>query len=71
MRKKKPDAEKLQELANNIFSVGLIHNLIVFELPNGKLGVAAGGRRLSSLRLLLEAGRVNEDYAVPVKKVSK
>src|SRR5471030_60045 len=71
VRKKKPDAEKLQELANSILAVGLLQNLIVYMMPDGLLGVAAGGRRLSALTLLRDTGRVAADHAVPVKKVSE
>ncbi|MRT06069.1 ParB/RepB/Spo0J family partition protein [Ewingella americana] len=71
VRKKKPDAEKLQELADSILAVGLLQNLIVYAMPDGQLGVAAGGRRLSALTLLRDAGRVAADHAVPVKKVSE
>ncbi len=71
VRKKKPNAEKLQELADSISAVGLLQNLIVYLMPDGLLGVAAGGRRLSALTLLRDAGRVAADHAVPVKKVSE
>ncbi|MBF7982077.1 MULTISPECIES: ParB/RepB/Spo0J family partition protein [Rahnella] len=69
VRKHKPDPEKLQELAASILSVGVLQNLVVCPMPDGMLGVAAGGRRLSALHLLLGAGSLTADYPVPVKIV--
>lgn len=63
-------AESVKRLANSIETLGLLHNLVVHSLPEGKSGVAAGGRRLASLTLLCEMGRINLDYRVPVKCVS-
>lgn len=71
IRKKNPDAEKLQELADSILAVGLLQNLLVYLMPDGLLGVAAGGRRLSALNLMLNTGVIAADYAVPVNKVSE
>lgn len=71
VRKKMPDTEKLKELADSILAVGLLQNLVVYVMPDGLLGVAAGGRRLSALTLLRDAGLVAADHAVPVKKVSE
>jgi ParB family chromosome partitioning protein len=69
VRKHKPDQEKLQELAASILSVGVLQNLVMCPMPDGMLGVAAGGRRLSALHLLLEAGSITAEYPVPVKSV--
>lgn len=70
VRKAEPDAAKLQELADSIKAVGVLHNLIVHRLPDGQLGAAAGGRRFRAMTLLLSAGAIAPDYAVPVKTVS-
>lgn len=70
VRKAEPDAAKLQELADSIKAVGVLHNLIVHLLPDGQLGAAAGGRRFRAMNLLLSAGAIAPDYAVPVKTVS-
>jgi ParB family chromosome partitioning protein len=70
VRKAEPDAAKLQELADSIKAVGVLHNLIVHRLPDGQLGAAAGGRRFRAMDLLLSAGAITPDYAVPVKTVS-
>lgn len=69
VRKHKPELDKLQELAASILSVGVLQNLVVCPMPDGMLGVAAGGRRLSALHLLLGAGSLTADYPVPVKIV--
>lgn len=63
-------ADSVKRLANSIETLGLLHNLVVHALPEGKSGVAAGGRRLTALTLLCEMGRINNDYQVPVKSVS-
>ncbi|MGA5657844.1 ParB/RepB/Spo0J family partition protein [Rahnella contaminans] len=70
VRKAEPDTAKLQELADSIKAVGVLHNLIVHRLPDGQLGAAAGGRRFRAMNLLLSAGAIAPDYAVPVKTVS-
>ena len=62
--------ESVKRLANSIESLGLLHNLVVHALPEGKYGVAAGGRRLTTLTLMSEMGRIKPDYQVPVKRVS-
>lgn len=63
-------ADSVKRLANSIETLGLLHNLVVHALPEGKSGVAAGGRRLAALTLLCEMGRIGTDYQVPVKSVS-
>jgi len=55
----------LQELAASIAAHGLLQSLVVRETRKGKFAVVAGGRRLSALRLLAEAGKIEADYAVP------
>ncbi|PKE27430.1 ParC [Rahnella sp. AA] len=71
VRKKTPDAAKLQELADSIHAVGVLQNLIVHQLPDGQLGTAAGGRRFRALNILLSAGLITAQYDVPVKTVSE
>ncbi len=46
-------AESVESLAATIKSVGLLQNLVAHALPDGQLAVAAGGRRLTALNLLL------------------
>ncbi|EPN1313435.1 ParB/Srx family N-terminal domain-containing protein [Enterobacter kobei] len=56
--------ESVKRLANSIESLGLLHNLVVHALPEGKYGVAAGGRRLTTLTLMSEMGRIKPDYCL-------
>jgi ParB family chromosome partitioning protein len=39
-------------MADSIEAIGLLQNLVVHNLPDGRCGVAAGGRRLKALQLL-------------------
>ncbi|QFI19909.1 ParB/RepB/Spo0J family partition protein (plasmid) [Klebsiella aerogenes] len=63
-------AESVREMADSILAVGLIQNLVVHSLPDGQSGVAAGGRRLAALQLLLSEQRIDAGYLVVVKRVS-
>lgn len=62
--------ESVRKLADSLLKAGLLQNLIVHAMPDGKLGVAAGGRRMTALRLLAEEGHIHTDYPVAVKVVS-
>lgn len=57
-------------MAATIKSVGLLQNLVAHELPDGELAVAAGGKRLTALNLLLSQQFLTPDYPVPFKRVS-
>ncbi|EDI2556434.1 chromosome partitioning protein ParB, partial [Salmonella enterica subsp. enterica serovar Ajiobo] len=46
-------AESVRELADSIKGIGLLQNLVVHALPDGLYGVAAGGRRLAAMSLLV------------------
>lgn len=61
--------ESVRELADSLLKAGLLQNLIVHAMPDGKLGVAAGGRRMTALQLLVEEGHIHADYPVAVKVV--
>lgn len=61
--------ERVAELADTIAKLGLLHNLVVHALPNGTLGVAAGGRRLAAMHLLVERGIYTMSKPVSVKIV--
>ncbi|HBA9100666.1 TPA: ParB/RepB/Spo0J family partition protein [Escherichia coli] len=63
-------AESVREMADSILTLGLIQNLVVHSLPDGLSGVAAGGRRLAALQLLLSEQRIDAGYLVIVKRVS-
>ncbi|WP_217551060.1 ParB N-terminal domain-containing protein, partial [Pantoea sp. GbtcB22] len=40
---------RIGSLAATIQDVGLLHNLIAHDMPDGMLGAACGGRRLTAL----------------------
>ncbi|MDR6753461.1 ParB/Srx family N-terminal domain-containing protein [Deinococcus soli (ex Cha et al. 2016)] len=66
-RKKFPQ-EALDSLANSIAAKGLMQNLVGRVMPGADtVEVIAGGRRLRALTLLRDAGRIPDDYAVPVR----
>ncbi|EFD5296620.1 ParB/RepB/Spo0J family partition protein [Escherichia coli] len=62
--------DSVRGLADSIESLGLLQNLIVHTLEDGKSGVAAGGRRLTALQLLAQENRLAGDHTVMVKRVS-
>lgn len=64
-------AESVESLAATIKSVGLLQNLVAHALPDGQLAVAAGGRRLTALNLLLSQQVLRADHPVPFKRVSE
>lgn len=61
--------ERVAGLADTIAKLGLLHNLIVHALPDGTFGVAAGGRRLAAMHLLVERGIYTMSEPVSVKIV--
>lgn len=81
VRKKKSSQASIEGLAAAIRSAGLLMNLVVFEMEDGRYGVAAGERRMLALRWLMEQdndadkttpdGIVTDDYPVEVLVVSK
>ncbi len=81
VRKKKSSQASIEGLAAAIRSAGLLMNLVVFEMDDGRYGVAAGERRTLALRWLMEQendadkttpdGIVTDDYPVAVLVVSK
>ncbi|EFK2737313.1 ParB/RepB/Spo0J family partition protein [Shigella flexneri] len=62
-------AESVSELAESIKGVGLLQNLVVHALPGDRYGVAAGGRRLAALNMLVEHGIIPADWPVRVKVI--
>lgn len=61
--------ESVTSLANTIASIGLLQNLVAHDLEDGQIGVAAGGRRLAALNMLVERGVYQADVPVAVKRV--
>lgn len=64
-------SESVESMAATIRSVGLLQNLVAHELPDGELAVAAGGRRLTAMNLLLSQQLLTPDYPVAFKRVSE
>lgn len=62
-------AESVRELADSIKGIGLLQNLVVHTLPDGLYGVAAGGRRLAAMSLLITESTITPDWPVRVKVV--
>lgn len=71
VRRKVYVQSRIESLAATIKNVGLLHNLIAHDMPDGLLGVACGGRRLTALQLLLTQGVYQPDQLIPVKRVSE
>lgn len=65
-----PEAS-VRSMASSIAAVGLLQNLVVHSMPDGKSGVAAGGRRRAGMNLLATEKVIPADYLVPVKRVSE
>ncbi|HAT3652256.1 TPA: ParB/RepB/Spo0J family partition protein [Raoultella ornithinolytica] len=65
-----PEAS-IRSMATSIHTVGLLQNLVVHTMAEGKSGVAAGGRRLAGLNLLASEKEIDAEYPVPVKRVSE
>ncbi|MGA3983470.1 ParB/RepB/Spo0J family partition protein [Ralstonia nicotianae] len=78
VRKGALDEGRVRSLAASIAAHGLIYPLLVTEVkPKGKskkavctYAVAAGRRRFAALRLLRDEGKIDADYAVPVRVVA-
>lgn len=64
-------AESVRELADSIKGIGLLQNLVVHALPDGLYGVAAGGRRLAAMNLLVTENTLTPDWPVRVKVVAE
>lgn len=62
-------ADSIRELADSIAAVGLLQNLVVHALDDGRFGVAAGGRRLTAMMHLADIGTFSPDQPVAVKRV--
>ena len=65
---RKTGPRSLEQLAADIGARGVLQNLVVAPVkkPRGTFEVLAGGRRYQALTLLVESGRIPEDFPVPV-----
>lgn len=55
----------IDQLAASIEAHGLLENLIVAPIEDGRYTVVAGGRRLAALGLLRDQGKIEADHHVP------
>lgn len=55
----------IEALAASIAAHGLLQNLSVVRIEDGRYAVVAGARRLAALRLLIKQGRLARDFAAP------
>lgn len=55
----------IEALAASIAAHGLLQNLSVVRMDDGRYAVIAGARRLAALRLLIKQGRLDRDFAAP------
>lgn len=55
----------IDQLAASIHAHGLLENLVVSPVDDGRYSVIAGGRRLAALNLLHEQGKIPADHPVP------
>jgi len=55
----------IEALAASIAAHGLLQNLSVVRVEDGRYAVVAGARRLAALRLLIKQGRLARDFAAP------
>lgn len=64
--------EEVQEYADSIEAVGLLHNLVVVKGEDGRLEVVCGGGRIKGIGVLVEAGKVDPDEKwIPYKAVPR
>lgn len=65
-------AEAIDELADDIAAHGLLKNLVGHEgAKPGTIEIAAGGRRLQAMQLLVKRKAIGPNHAVPVLIVSR
>ncbi len=64
-------SESVSNMADSIGAVGLLQNLVCHALSDGSIAVAAGGKRLTGMQLLLSQQRIASDFKVPFKRVQE
>lgn len=58
---------KVEALASSIKAQGLLQNLIGYEVEDGRIAVAGGGRRMEAIARLVERGELAADFPISVK----
>lgn len=66
--RKRSDPVADEELKTSILAKGVIQNLVGLPIPRkkGEYRITAGGRRLKQVQALIEEGKLDPAYAVPV-----
>ena len=69
VRTVKPNRNADKQLIANIRALGILQNLVVEPSPaqEGKFEIIAGGRRWSSVGVLVKSGDFPDDYLMPCK----
>lgn len=70
VRKSKASKADDESLQASILAHGIIQNLVALPCDKNVYPVVSGGRRLTQLNALVEAGSIDADYLVPVKVLS-
>lgn len=71
VRKSKASKSDDESLQASILAHGIIQNLVALPCEDDVYPVVSGGRRLTQLNTLVEDGRIDADYLVPVKVLSE
>ncbi|MFV8456176.1 ParB/RepB/Spo0J family partition protein [Vibrio owensii] len=71
VRKSKASKSDDESLQASILAHGIIQNLVALPCEEGVYPVVSGGRRLTQLHELVDDGRIDADYLVPVKVLSE
>lgn len=71
VRKSKASKSDDESLQASILAHGIIQNLVALPCEEGVYPVVSGGRRLTQLNALVDDGRIDADYLVPVKVLSE
>ena len=65
-QRKSFDQDALESLAASIYSVGVVQNLTV-KKERGKFRIYAGHRRYLAVGLLIEQGKVTDEFEMPIR----
>ncbi|EGQ8101910.1 chromosome partitioning protein ParB [Vibrio parahaemolyticus] len=71
VRKSKASKSDDESLQASILAHGIIQNLVALPCEDDVYPVVSGGRRLTQLNALVEAGSIDSGYLVPVKVLSE
>ncbi|MCR9831880.1 ParB/RepB/Spo0J family partition protein [Vibrio parahaemolyticus] len=71
VRKSKASKADDESLQASILAHGIIQNLVALPCDKDVYPVVSGGRRLTQLNALVDAGSIDTDYLVPVKVLTE